>query len=140
MKFVFFLVILLLSFNFTYSQPDYSNFNHFFGVQINTGITFFSLDPLKEGFTNYVNRLSQYYSIPLEIQHLYPTNISWSAYFFWYFSPWVSMVLGPEYTGTRAYSLYEDFAGTLDLKSEVEGQFSNLYFQLKFLAILYQAP
>jgi hypothetical protein len=103
-----------------YPQSNYSEFNHFMGVQINTGITFFDLAPLKDNFNSYVNVIKGEYNIPLEVQRLYPANISWSFYLFWYFSPNASLIIGPEYTSTRAFSRYQDYAGTLDIKSEIK--------------------
>jgi len=124
---------ILLIFTLTnqfYPQANYSNFNKYYGVQINTGITFFDLQPLKDGFTRTVKSISQEYNIPLVVQTLYPSNISWSGYLFWYISQSTSIIIGPEYTSTRAYSMYEDYAGTLDIKSEIKMYYLYLGFRV----------
>ncbi len=129
---------LLLTFLFlfpnkeVFTQTDYSNFKHFFGFQINSGVTIFSLTPLKNDFNNYVNEIKSSYNLPLEVQHLYPSNISWSGYLFWYFSPNVSLIIGPEYNSTRAFSRYEDYSGTLDIKSELNEIYLSLGIRVHF--------
>ncbi len=119
MRYLCIVFIFLLPLGETFPQATYSDFDHFFGLQINSGVTFFDLSPMKEGFKSYVNGISKVYNIPLEVQRLFPTNISWSGYLFWYFSPRVSFIIGPEYASTRAFSRYEDYSGTLDIKSEL---------------------
>ncbi|MDP3147510.1 MAG: hypothetical protein Q8N83_00135 [Ignavibacteria bacterium] len=119
MKNLIILFFFINSFGVIFPQANYTNFDHFFGIQLNTGLTFFNLNPLKNDFKSSVEMVSRNYNLPLQIQHLYPTNISWSGNVFWYFSPEFCLVLGPEYTSTRAFSMYEDYAGTFDLKSEI---------------------
>lgn len=118
MKHLILFIILLTAVSVSFPQADYSNFNRYFGIQLNTGYTFFELNPLKDNFKANVDYLIKNYDIPLRIQRLYPNNLSWSGYLFWYFSPSTSLIIGPEFTSTKAFSRYQDYAGTLDLKSE----------------------
>jgi hypothetical protein len=120
----------------SFSQADYNNFSKYYGVQINTGITFFDLQPLKDDFRYSVENFNRNYNLPLQIQKSYPANISWGANVFWYINQRASIVIGTEYTSTRAFSLYEDYAGTLDLKSEIKMYY--LYAGFRFHII--EAP
>lgn len=132
-------LFLVLSTN-SFCQKNYKNFNKFFGVQINVGITFYELDQLKSDFSQSITYFKQKHNIPLPIQHLYPNNINWSGYLFWYFSPSISILLGTEYTSTAAYSKYEDFYGTIDIKSEIEQYFINLGMRVHINNIEFVQP
>ncbi len=124
--FLIFIVVSIQSF----SQADYNNFLKYYGVQINTGITFFDLQPLKDNFRYTVENFNRNYNLPLQIQKSYPANISWGANVFWYINQRASIVIGTEYTSSRAFSLYEDYSGTLDLKSEIKMYY--LYIGFRF--------
>lgn len=128
-------VVIIISFH-TLAQADYNSFINYYGVQINTGITFFDLQPLKDDFRYTVENFNRQYNISLPIQKSYPANISWGANVFWYINQRASIVIGTEYTSTRAFSLYEDYAGTLDLKSEIKMYY--LYVGFRFHII--EAP
>jgi len=124
--FLIFIVVSIQSF----SQADYNNFLKYYGVQINTGITFFDLQPLKDNFRYTVENFNRNYNLPIQIQKSYPANISWGANVFWYINQRASIVIGTEYTSSRAFSLYEDYSGTLDLKSEIKMYY--LYIGFRF--------
>lgn len=135
MKTIFLTIVFLISNIHILPQSDYNNFKHYYGIQINTGVTFFDLQPLKDGFNSSVDALRNNFNIPMDPQHLYPPNISWSGYLFWYISPRVSVVIGPEYTSTRAYLLYEDYAGTFDVKSEIKLYYLSLGYRVHFFEV-----
>jgi hypothetical protein len=128
-------LLILSAFFSSYPQADYNNFTHYYGIQINTGITFFNLQPLKNSFSRSVEAFSREYNIPLEVQTLYPSNIIWSGYLFWYFSQNTSLIIGPEYTSTGAYSMYEDYAGTLDIKSGIKMYYLYLGFRVHIVEL-----
>ena len=140
MKKLFLISLILISISVVNAQPDYNNFNRYFGIQVNTGITFFDLNNLKNGFSSALIQIRNQYYIPLEAQHLYPANICWSAYFFYYITPSTSLILGPEYTSTKAVSGYEDYAGTLDLKSELEEIYLSLGLKEHFNSVKFVQP
>ena len=130
MKILITLIVFIIISSQSFSQADYNNFTKYYGAQINTGITFFDLQPLKDDFRYSVENFRRQYNIPLPIQKSYPANISWGANVFWYFNQRSSIVIGGEYNSTRAFSMYEDYSGTLDLKSEFKMYY--LYFGFRF--------
>jgi hypothetical protein len=140
MKKLFLLLILFITVPNSYPQSSYSKFNHYFGIQINAGYTFYDLSPLKDNFKAGVNSIAQSYDIPLEVQRLYPNNISWSGYLFWYFSPGLSLVFGPEFTSTKAFSRYKDYAGTLDLTSSFNQIYLSADIRKNFNNVRYLQP
>jgi hypothetical protein len=140
MKKVIVTLIILLTTSQLLPQKDYTNFRTFYGMQLNTGITFFKLDPLKEDFNNIVKEFITKYNIPLQIQHLYPANILWGGNFFWYTSRGWSVVFGAEFTGTEAYSMYEDYAGTLDIRGEISMTYVNAGFKKHFDEVEFIQP
>ena len=140
MKIIIIIFFFLFFVNESFPQSNYNNFTHYFGVQLNTGATFFNLSSLKDSFQNYVTSYKDNYNIPLKVQRLYPTNISWSFYFFWYFSQNFSLNFGPEYTSTRAFSRYSDYSGTLDIKGEIEEIYLSLGIKKHFPEVPYVQP
>ena len=140
MKKLFLFLILIIAVSNSYPQVGYSNFNHYFGIQINAGYTFYDLSPLKDNFTYSVNSIKQSYNIPLVVQRLYPNNISWSGYLFWYFSPGLSLVLGPEFAITKAFSRYKDYAGTFDMSSALKQIYLSTEIRKNFNNVKYIQP
>ena len=140
MKQLALILILFIASTDAFPQSNYSNFDHYFGVQINAGYTFYDLSPLKNNFNADVISIKQNYDVPLEVQRLYPNNISWSGYVFWYFSPGLSLVIGPEFTSTKAFSRYKDYAGTLDLKSEFREIYLGANIRKNFYKVKYLQP
>jgi len=135
MKILLLIIISFILSSHSNAQSNYNNFNHYYGVQVNTGVTFFDLEPLKDEFNASVDMIRNTYNIPMEVQDLYPPNISWSAYLFWYISPRSSIVIGPEYTSTRAYLMYQDYAGTFDVKSEIKLYYLSIGYRVHFFEV-----
>lgn len=135
MKIFLTLIVFISSSIQFFSQADYSNFKKYYGAQINTGIILFDLQPLKDDFRYTVENFRRQYNIPLPIQKSYPSNISWGANVFWYFNQQSSLVIGAEYNSTRAFSMYEDYSGTFDLKSEIKMYYLYLGFRFHIIEV-----
>jgi hypothetical protein len=135
MKILITLIVIIIISSQAFSQANYNNFTKYYGAQINTGITFFDLQPLKDDFRYSVENFRRQYNIPLPIQKSYPANIFWGANVFWYFNQQSSLVIGAEYNSTRAFSMYEDYSGTFDLKSEIKMYYLYLGFRFHIIEV-----
>lgn len=118
-----FLPVLFLGQEITY---DYS-------VQISVGYSTYNLSDVKQHYENIIENISRY-NIPIHSQIKYPGNIIWSGKFNYNLLQFTSIYFGTEYTQTSAYSFYGDYAGSIDVISNIK-----MYnFYIGFEQIIYQ--
>lgn len=114
--------LMLIVFSITLSaQENVQENGRLYGIEIETGINYMKLGELSDIF----KRLVDYYKandLPMEVQKLYPENGLAGASLYINFSKNDQLKLNYYYSSTKAYSLYGDYSGTLDLTSTVKMQ------------------
>ena len=122
------LLFTVITFSFLTAQDgnyNYYNFNQSIGIQFDVGYNNFNTTEAEKYFEQSVSSIQER-NISIEAQTLYPSNILWGGGVYYYPVPSLSLLLAGEFTKTKAYSLYGDYAGTIDLKSEIN--FFSIYF------------
>lgn len=140
MKIILFL-FLYLSTLFCQEESEFPA--HLTAVKFDFGITFMHTSEADNQF----GELVKYYQdrgIPMEVQTLYPFNSLIGGGFSYYLNRSLSLSLSAEYSKTKAFSLYSDFAGNIDLKSEIsfisgsiglQNDFKNIFILEPFLGL-----
>lgn len=115
----FFLLITLSSFILAQEGSyNYQNFNQSVGIQFDIGLNSFNSKKSEE----YFEKSLEFYkenNVPLEAQTLYPSNILLGGGVYYFPIRSLSLSLSAEFTKTKAYSLYGDPFGTIDITSEI---------------------
>jgi hypothetical protein len=94
------------------------NFNQSLGIQFNVGFNSFNLSSAEEYFEKTLLYFQEL-NVPVEAQTLYPANFLLGGGVYYFPSRSFSLSLVAEFTKTKAYSLYGDYAGTIDINSDI---------------------
>lgn len=97
---------------------NYYNFNQSVGIQFNIGFNTFNSTNAEKYFEKSLIPLQER-NVLVEAQTLYPSNILLGGGVYYFPTRSLSLSLVAEFTNTKAYSLYGDYAGTIDIKSTI---------------------
>ena len=114
---------LLLAFGFANAQMEIvskeSSFSNIYTFEFSTGYNTFQLDDVKDLYEDIV-QLYLDENIPIPTQRIYPGNLLLNLSLLKKLSPITSTGISIRYTWTRAFSLYADRFGEINISSKID--------------------
>lgn len=115
-KLIFSLLLFIVFNKVIYSQNESGEY---FGFYVDMGYSGFALNEIKNNYTEQAQSFINYYNVPVITQKKYPANGIYGGSFFYNTSDY-RIKVGFLYASTKAYSLYGDIAGELDLIGSIK--------------------